>query len=433
MDIHNQSIDAAEQVKRLYHVGKNQQELLASLLQGAKIILENPDFSFTGNLLFDKCKSMTHAANGFVYIIGGKGSVDPIFTVDPCLGDLCKEDILMNSLLEPCLQAIQGAGTVLENGFTIPTGMENQLSPSEIIKNVLMVPLVHNNLVSGLLAMANKEGDFNDVDVAVAESFAELITLAWFNSKNLEDLKVARQRAEESDRLKSAFLSNMSHEIRTPLNGILGFSELLAEPGLNTADREQYIRIMNQNGEQLIAIINNILDISLIESGQIVLSKQWIDVRVLVNDVYQLFMSPGLRKENVTYAKKCKCDGEMNLYTDRGRLHQVLVNLFGNATKFTQHGQVAIGCHPRKGVNGEEMVIFIEDTGIGIPQEKLDTIFERFRQADRNTKKNYGGTGLGLAISKGLTELLGGRIEVSSKPLVGSVFSVIFPLEVRNS
>jgi signal transduction histidine kinase len=433
MDRHNQSIDAAEQVKRLYHVSKNQQELLASLLQGAKIILENPDFHLTGNLLFDKCKSMTHAANGFVYIIGGKGAVDPIFTVDPCLGDLTKEDILMNSLLESCLKAIQGAGAVLENEFICPTGTEDQLSPSGKIKNFLMVPLVHNNLVSGLLALANKQEDFNEEDVAIAESFAELIALAWFNCKNLEDLKIARQRAEESDRLKSAFLSNMSHEIRTPLNGILGFSELLAEPGINAEDREQYIRIMNQNGEQLIAIINNILDISLIESGQIVLSKQWIDVRILVNDVYQLFMSPGLRKENVLYVKNCKCDCEMNLFTDRGRLHQVLVNLFGNATKFTQHGQVTIGCHARSGVNGEEMVISIEDTGIGIPSEKLDAIFERFMQADRNTKKNYGGTGLGLAISKGLTELLGGRIEVSSKPLVGSVFSVIFPLEGRHS
>jgi signal transduction histidine kinase len=154
-----------------------------------------------------------------------------------------------------------------------------------------------------------------------------------------------------------------------------------------------------------------------------------VDVKVLIKEVYELFKSPGLKKKNVRYSLDCQSCSGRRLYTDKGRLQQILVNLFGNATKFTLTGYVKISGHTVEVPDGEELVISIEDSGIGIQMDKLDAVFERFRQADKSTKKHFGGTGLGLAISKGLTELLGGRIEVSSKPQEGSTFRVIFPLE----
>lgn len=408
-----------EQIQRLYDVGRNQQELMAALLQGSRIILENSDFNVTLKMLFEKCKSMIHASIGFVSILEPVTGRSKTVKLDQGAGEnisLENLPLFFEDLLD---QARGGKCSVLENDYS---------GTHHSIKNILIVPLLHDQVVVGFLALCNKPEDFDSEDVAVAESFAELIALARVNSMNIEDLKVARRKAEESDRLKSAFLSNMSHEIRTPLNGILGFSELLADPGLDVAEREQYVRIMNQNGEQLISIINNILDISLIESGQIVLSNEWTDVRSLISEVYELFQAPGLKKQNVHYVLDCDKCSERLLLTDAGRLRQILINLFGNATKFTQSGHVIMGCRILGNGEGQELVISVEDTGIGIPAEKLETVFERFRQADRNTKRHFGGTGLGLAISRGLTELLGGRMEVESKPMKGSTFRVIFPI-----
>ncbi len=411
---------ADEQIQRLFDVSRNQQELMASLLQGSKIILENSDFSVSVKMLFEKCKSMTRSTGGFITIIGTVPASSKTGNVDKDSGEVIVAGDLPFLFNELRSQAIEGKCSVLDNDMH---GIDSR------VKNILVVPVTHDQKVVGILALVNKPESFNSEDVAVAEAFAELVALAWFNAKNLEDLKIARIKAEESDRLKSAFLSNMSHEIRTPLNGILGFSELLAEPGLDENEREQYIRIMHQNGEQLMAIINNILDISLIESGQIVLFNEWVDLKSLISEVYELFMSPGLRKPDVQYILNCESCMGRRLYTDAGRLRQILINLFGNATKFTQSGHVTMGCWLREGENGDEAVISVEDTGIGISAEKLDAIFERFRQADSNTTRHFGGTGLGLAISKGLTELLGGHIEVVSSPMEGSTFRVVFPLK----
>jgi len=414
-----QEIEASEQINRLFLVSRNQQELMASLLQGSKIILEYPEFKVSGKMLFEKCKNLTRASCGFISIMDPKNGDSKIIVNDRGCDGLDMKMSLPDIFKDLRNQATEGKCSVLENEIH---------GINSAIKNVLLVPLIHNQIVVGLLLLANKTGDFNAEDVAVAEGFAELAALAWLNSKNMEDLTKARLKAEESDRLKSAFLSNMSHEIRTPLNGILGFSELLTDPDLDVEEREQYVRIMNQNGEQLMDIINNILDISLIESGQIVLFHEWVDLQALIREVHELFLSPGLNKNNIFVGIDCQSVESVRLYTDSGRLKQILVNLFGNALKFTSSGHVIIGCRLRNGLDGPEVAISINDTGIGISADKLEAIFERFRQADRSTKKFFGGTGLGLAISKGLTELLGGRIEVVSKLKIGSTFSVIFPL-----
>jgi len=421
-----------QQIHRLYEIGRNQQELMASLLQGSKIILEYSDFHVSGRMLFEKCRSMTHSSCGAISLIGNEFP-----EIGRYQGDSKCYDFFSSISQSPVISQMRASSSdwkcsVLDNKYQNPVTLDLQADQAVPVWNLLIVPLIHTQKVIGYLILGNKPEDFTETDVAVAEAFAELIALAWINEKNLEDLKIARRKAEESDRLKSAFLSNMSHEIRTPLNGILGFSELLAEPDLDPLEREQYIRIMHQNGEQLMSIINNILDISLIESGQIKLVSERIDIKAIIKEVYELFMSPGLRKKNVQYVLDCDSLGEIMVYTDPGRLRQVLVNLFGNATKFTQSGYVRLGCRFIDGKDGREIVILVEDTGIGIPAEKISAVFERFRQAENTTKRHFGGTGLGLAISKGLTELLGGRIEVTSKPQEGSTFKVIFPIKEQN-
>lgn len=428
MDQDRLETNAAEQVRPLHEVGRNQQELFISLLQGSKAILENSDFNPSAEMLLEKCKCMVHASTGFILTMNPKDvGAEEIFFPDGSFKKLAGSD-LPYFFKELRVQAVYGKCSVLENDFRHSKSANFISTNHPVIRNVLMVPLIHKQTNSGMLVLANKPDDFNTGDIAVAEAFAELVALAWINAKNLEDLRIARRKAEECDRLKSSFLSNMSHEIRTPLNGILGFSELLAEPDVDPGEREQYIRIMRQNGDQLLAIINNILDISLIESGQMVLSNEWVDIKSLLCEIYELFMAPGLKKLNVQYILDCEADGNIRLFTDEGRLRQILINLFGNAAKFTMTGSVRLGCRVLDAPDGPELVISVEDTGLGIPNEKIDAIFERFRQADSITTRHYGGTGLGLAISKGLTELLGGRIEVFSKPREGSTFKAIFPM-----
>ncbi|OFY55656.1 MAG: hypothetical protein A2X22_14060 [Bacteroidetes bacterium GWF2_49_14] len=424
----SQAVSAADQIRQLYHLGVKQQEVMASLLQGAKIILAYPDFNESGERLFAKCKSLTGADCGFILTVDKRHKINSIIVVD------CgKQDSMIGTDLHLLIsgfqeEVIRTQQTVLENEFRSSSGMEHLPEGHVGLDNLMIAPLLSNAQIVGLLGLANKAAGFNTEDVSIAEAYAELISLASFNSNNLMELEKARLRAEESDRLKSAFISNMSHEIRTPLNGILGFSELLKEPDIDLADRENYIRIINKNGEQLMSIINNILDISMIESGQIALVHEWIPIARIMQEVSELFLSPGLRKPDVKYIMDCDASQTRSMiYTDAGRLRQILVNLFGNATKFTQYGHVMMGCRTQTGKNGDEIVFFVEDTGPGIPKESLDKIFERFLKADNSMTRKISGTGLGLAISKGLTEMLGGRIEVQSTPNVGSIFRVIFP------
>ncbi len=244
-----------------------------------------------------------------------------------------------------------------------------------------------------------------------------------------QKLKIAKEKAEESDRLKSAFLSNMSHEIRTPMNAILGFSDLLIKATLPEKKRIEYVEIVNSSGNQLLSLINDIIDISKIESNQIV-----IDTSSLVN-IHDVF-----KQLSVIYSSKAKSkkihldykimmkDDQVQVYLDEIRLKQILVNLIGNALKFTHHGYV----HFEVKAENNEMQFTVEDSGIGIDPEQQVIVFERFRQADGSTTRDYGGTGLGLAISKALVELMGGKIWLQSIHGKGTTFYFTLPFTPSN-
>jgi PAS domain S-box-containing protein len=242
-----------------------------------------------------------------------------------------------------------------------------------------------------------------------------------------EELATARDKAQESDRLKSTFLANMSHEIRTPMNAIIGFSDLLTSPDLTPEKQQQFTYTIRQRAYDLLALINDILDISKIEAGQMILSAESGNVEEILSDVYNTFKTiwcdSGKSKVELFYENSLLFE-ENRIITDTGRLRQVLSNLIGNAFKFTSQGSISIGCNM---IEKNLLQFNVKDTGIGIPPEKQSIIFDRFRQADEIFSQQFGGTGLGLSISKGLVELLGGKIWVDSKPGQGSNFCFTIP------
>lgn len=240
-----------------------------------------------------------------------------------------------------------------------------------------------------------------------------------------KELIKAKEKAEESNRLKSAFLANMSHEVRTPLNGIIGFSELLADPYFEVEHRTEFIHHIVTNGNQLLTIISDIMDISKMESGEFAIHKTLMNAHQFISNVRELFSFPAEVKKLELKLTLPDLDGESVIFADVDRLSQVFNNLIGNAIKFTSKGIIEIGYEPR-----DNMVEFyVRDTGIGIPIQYHDRIFDRFRQVEDSKTRTYGGNGLGLAISKYLVELMGGKIRLESIPGKGSSFYFTMPCE----
>ncbi len=236
----------------------------------------------------------------------------------------------------------------------------------------------------------------------------------------------ALEKARESDRLKSAFLANMSHEIRTPMNGILGFSELLNDETLSAEDRQKYTGIINSSGRQLLALINDILDISKLDYNQMAIDAHQFSLNRLLDSI--LISSEkeksrlGKKHIGLELVKNLE-DAQSYLETDELKLMQILQNLIGNALKYTTKGFIKFGYT----VKENHLLFFVEDSGKGISGEKLEIIFERFRQEEESNSRTYGGAGLGLAISKGLINLLGGSIWVKSEVKKGSTFFFTLP------
>jgi len=238
-----------------------------------------------------------------------------------------------------------------------------------------------------------------------------------------QELINAKEKAEESDRLKSAFLANMSHEVRTPLNSIIGFSELLADSDFDEDQKNEFIQKIISNGNNLLTIISDIMDISKLESGEIRIYKKQINVHKFITSIKNEFL---IQVEEKNLELKLFIEdnnSEIVLTADDDRLRQIFYNLLSNAIKFTENGTIEIGYQPK----GRMVEFYVKDTGIGIPEEFRDKIFERFRQADNTTTRKYGGNGLGLAISKNLVELMGGKIWFDSIPCKGSTFYISIP------
>jgi signal transduction histidine kinase len=238
-----------------------------------------------------------------------------------------------------------------------------------------------------------------------------------------KDLIAAKEKAEESDRLKTAFLHNVSHEIRTPMNAIIGFSTLLNEPDLTEEDRHQFVDIIFQSGSQLLSIINDIVDIANVETGQAKINMREVNLNAIMKSLNDQYII-NVKQNNISISLTTSLsDDDSNILTDSTKLVQILTNLINNAVKFTKDGKIDFGYTLKDGF----IEFFVKDTGIGIPLEFHTRIFERFYQVDSTVSRQYSGTGLGLSICKGYVELLGGTIRVESESGKGTLFVFTIP------
>jgi len=241
----------------------------------------------------------------------------------------------------------------------------------------------------------------------------------------------AKEKAEESDQLKSAFLANMSHEVRTPMNAIIGFSELISRPKISPKNFKKYIGYIQKNCLTLLQLINDIIDIAKIEADQLTLNYSKMNVFSLFNELHEVFTKEleSYPEKNIKIEYKLDAKIPATITSDYIRMKQILTNLISNSIKFTEEGSIKFGC---KKTSENEIRFYVKDTGTGIPKEKMEVIFKRFEKSD-NTRLNLSGTGLGLAISHSLAQMMHGEIGVRSVEDVGSLFYITLPLQVEDN
>jgi PAS domain S-box-containing protein len=271
------------------------------------------------------------------------------------------------------------------------------------------------------LVLKEKNEEYIALNEELTESNERIIRI------NSELIK-AREKAEESDRLKSAFLANMSHEIRTPMNAIVGFSEMLLNPRIPSEKKDFFAHILNSACHQLLNVVEDVIDISKIETGQMEIHISKANINQIVNRIQQIYY-PQTSENGVDILAKCQLDDELaEVNTDSTKLSQILTNLVSNAVKFTENGSIEIGYV----VKGEVLEFYVKDSGVGIADEHFDLIFERFMQVDIDNTRKYSGTGLGLPICKAFIEMLGGRIWLESEVGKGSTFKFTLPYQPIN-
>ncbi len=293
------------------------------------------------------------------------------------------------------------------------------------IKSMLSVPIAINRQITGFFGFDSVKAarTWDENEIAYLKVLANTLADAILKVDAEKALIAAKIQAEESDRLKSAFLANMSHEIRTPMNAILGFLELLKQPELEGSEKTEYIGVVNKSARRLLNTINDIVEASKIEAGQAELQHGEVDTAEIMKYYLQLFKQQADDK-GIQLHLKDHVEGKGAVITsDKNKLESILGNLLNNAIKFTEKGVVEFGNY----INDDSLVFYVRDTGMGIPSDRQDVVFERFVQADLNLTRPYEGSGLGLSIVKDYTRMLGGNLWFESEEGKGSTFCFSIP------
>ncbi|PKN79324.1 MAG: hypothetical protein CVU48_05645 [Candidatus Cloacimonetes bacterium HGW-Cloacimonetes-1] len=301
------------------------------------------------------------------------------------------------------------------------------ITENDSTKSLMIIPIKSGAQLWGSLRIkyCSSERTWSKGDEVILIAFTNAIAGAIERNRSLEELRGSKAEAEAANRAKSSFLAMMSHEIRTPMNGIIGMSNLLKQMEMN-AEMQDYVETIRISGDALLDLINDILDFSKIESGFLELDNRIFDLNACIEDVLELLSVKAAEKDIDLVFKQPQDIGCM-IHGDSSRVRQILLNLIGNAIKFTETGQVKIEVNILEQIHQQtKLQVLISDTGIGISSEHLRKIFNPFAQAEVSTSRRYGGTGLGLSISQRLAEMMGGQIGVESTIGVGSVFSFTF-------
>jgi signal transduction histidine kinase len=294
------------------------------------------------------------------------------------------------------------------------------------IRSLLGVPMLREGVPIGVLALARSNlRPFTDKQLDLVSTFADQAAIAIENVRLFEEIQEKSQQLAEASQHKSQFLANMSHELRTPLNAIIGVSEMLREDAeAAKQDTEPLDRVLGA-GRHLLALINDILDLSKIEAGRMELNLTSFSLAPVIDEVVKTIEPLATKNGNRVAVQ---CDGEIGtMHADQMRLRQALLNLMSNANKFTEKGTITVAAHQGQENGRDCITLAVTDTGIGMTPEQMGKLFQEFSQASSTTASKYGGTGLGLVISRRFCQMMGGDITVASEPGRGSTFTIRLP------
>ena len=392
-----------------------------ALLEAARAVLNYRDFEPAARRIFDICADLIGATAGYVALLSEDNNDNELVFLESGGLECGVDPSLPMPIRGLRAEAYRTGKPVYDNDFANSPHMEFMPEGHAPLKNVLFVPLKQSGKAVGVIGLANKPAPFTDDDARLASGFAEFAAISLHNAAMVESLEAARKTAVEATRAKTNFLAHMSHEIRTPMNAVVGMSHILNGMRLSPQQRDCVETILAAS-DILLSVIDDILDFSKIEAGRVELETVNFDLDHILREVTGV-VATRAREKGIWLGFEMDDPVPRHLAGDLGRLRQVLLNLANNAVKFTETGSVRIQVSTDSETDAQATPRFsVADTGIGIPADRLEALFDPFSQADASISRRFGGTGLGLAISRKIVEMMGGEIGVESEPGIGSTF-----------